>query len=224
MIGRTLIAGAASLFLSVSMADAADFTIHMNMNMPRLDIPSPEMPHPPDNPLDINPPLPNTQAEVNLCQWHCDHNPRCMAFTWVRRGIQGATAKCWFKRSARILENHGLGLMTVDANTVTGVKIYQSRACWARHLFNLKFCNVVDAGFTSTASPPTDRVTLECPPLSMPAFDGRGPIRGRIDRFCVVRLANDPGGLPNCTDAFGGAENTVGVLGNRVNHACLDAN
>jgi hypothetical protein len=37
-------------------------------------------------------------------------------------------------------------------------------------------------------------------------------------------MGRDPGGLPNCTDAFGHEANTLGVLGNYVNHACLDAN
>jgi hypothetical protein len=205
----------AALFLSVSLAGAADFTRHENMDIPGLDIPSP------GNPLDINPPLANDMDEVNLCQRNCDGSPRCMAFTWVRRGVQGATGRCFFKASSRLLENNGSGLLTANANTFTGVKVYRGSACWARHIFNLKFCSVFFAG--ARGDPTMVPFTiLECPPGSRSASISNSAIPGRFDRFCVVRLANDPGNLPNCTDAFGGESHEAGVLGNSVNHACLD--
>lgn len=215
-LGRALIATVVSLSLSASTVDAADFTVHTNINIFGLDIPSPT------NPFDITTPGASPQHEVDLCRWRCDQDPHCMAFTWVRRGAQvDNAARCWFKASPRILENHGLGLMTVDTNTTTGVKIYRSSACWARHLSNLKFCTVTVAGQSGY---PTTSVTLECPPGSRPASIRNQASPGRFDRFCVARLANDPGGLPNCTDAFGGESHEADVLGNGVNHACLDAN
>jgi hypothetical protein len=207
----TLLTLTATLFLSARMADASGFTIHWNSNIMGLDT----------NFIDINPNRSSDMEEVNFCQQTCNGNPRCMAFTWVRRGVQGPFGRCFFKASPRIVENNGVGPLTIDTNTVTGVKIYQFKACWARHLGNLKFCNTIFAGSAGGSSAPS--TVLECPPGSRTASVSNRSIPGRFDRFCVARLASDPGGLPNCTDAFGGESHEDGVLGNQVNHACLDA-
>ena len=204
-----LLAGVVTLLLSGSKAGAAEFAIHTNMDIPGLDIPSA------NNPL--SPPAGSEESEIAHCRRSCELDPRCMAFTWVRRGVQGPAARCFFKASAQLLGNNALGLLTLNRDTVTGVKIYQSRACWARHIFNLKFCNVVSAD----GSGPADG--LECPSGSRRAVLGTSS-PGLFSTFCVVRLAADPGGLPNCTDAFGGETRGDSTIGNAVNHACLDTN
>ena len=193
--------------LATPRLGAVEFTSYPGKDMPGMDI---------GPGVDI-------VGTAQVCQNLCDHDPRCMAFTWVRSGVQGPSAKCWIKAEARILNDGGRGLLVDNPYTVTGVKSYRRIACWARHIFNLKFCNVILAG-TSDPSLPFGPDTLECPAGSRPARVSLAGIPGRIDRFCVVRLANDPGGLLNCTDAFGGDAREAGVLGNRVNHACLDAN
>jgi hypothetical protein len=60
---------------------------------------------------------------------------------WIHAG-EGTPAQCWFKSSPRLFEPDCHGLMTVNTNMTTGVKIYQNRPCWARHIFNLKFCTL----------------------------------------------------------------------------------
>ena len=197
-----------------SLAEATAFTTHDNMDLPGFDIPSDSLMC---NPMDV-PPRAGRSAEFAFCQGECDRNPRCMAFTWV----QGAPSQCWFKSSSRLLETNPQRLMTVNTNTASGVKIYQNSPCWARHIFNLKFCNVVFAGEGDGCSA---SYTLECP-------QGARRVRnllarassGRFPDFCVARMERDPGGLPNCTDFFGGDANTAGVLGSYINQACLDAN
>lgn len=32
-----------------------------------------------------------------LCQWKCQQDSRCRAWTFVKPGIQGARARCWLK-------------------------------------------------------------------------------------------------------------------------------
>jgi hypothetical protein len=207
-LGGALLAGSLILFLSGGRAGAAEFTIHTNMDIPGLDIPSA------NNPL--SPPAGSEESEIAHCRRSCELSPRCMAFTWVRgeRGVR--PANCFFKASAQLLDNNALGLLTLNRDTATGVKIYPSRACWARHIFNLKFCNVVSADGSGPAE------GLECPAGSRTAVLGTSS-PGLFNTFCVVRLAEDPGGLPNCTDAFGGETHGDSTIGNAVNQACLDA-
>jgi hypothetical protein len=33
------------------------------------------------------------------CERSCRDEPACQAYTWVKAGIQGATAKCWLKNT-----------------------------------------------------------------------------------------------------------------------------
>lgn len=195
-----------SLSLSVSIVDAATFTRSPGMDMPGMDISSIDT-------LNVG----SEQNEQQLCQRNCDLNPRCMAFTWVRRGVQGPSAKCWFKASSRIFPGGGANLVS-NVNTLTGVKTYSRTACWARHIFNLKFCDVFVA--VAIGDPLTS--TLGCPQGSRPASISSRAQPGRFDRFCVVLRANTPN-LPNCTDAFGGESHEANILGNSVNQACLDA-
>ena len=56
--GSALIALVAGLFLSAVTAGAAEFTLHTNIDIQGLDISAP------GNPLDLNPPLANDEAEV----------------------------------------------------------------------------------------------------------------------------------------------------------------
>lgn len=32
-----------------------------------------------------------------VCQWQCQKDPRCVAWTYVKRGIQGKNPRCWLK-------------------------------------------------------------------------------------------------------------------------------
>lgn len=174
----------------------------------------------------------------NFCQRACDDNNRCMAFTAVRPGgFQGDVGKCWLKASVAIFEM-GSGLLTtprspdggdLSGDVFTGVKKFVGRptGCWARHIFNLKFCNVflVDTIRENDPSFHNASNAFQCPPESSTAFISHNVATpGAANKFCVIRLANDPGGLPNCTDAFGGESHEADVLGNGVNQACLDAN
>jgi hypothetical protein len=36
-------------------------------------------------------------ADPELCQAECDKDARCKAFTYVKPGWQGASARCWLK-------------------------------------------------------------------------------------------------------------------------------
>ena len=39
------------------------------------------------------------EADPELCRVACDDDPRCKAFTYVKPGLQGPSAKCWLKDS-----------------------------------------------------------------------------------------------------------------------------
>jgi hypothetical protein len=178
-------------------SEAQTFAVSTNLNIFGFDIRP-----------GIRVPAGDQATEVNFCQNACRNDASCMAFTWVRPGVQGPTGMCWLKASSLFFENHGLGRMTADSNTVTGVKLLDERSCWARHIGNLKFCNVVGG--------------ISCPAGSRAASIRRSS-PGAFSTMCVaLRTSPDPGGLPNCTDAFGGDSHEAGVLGNPVNQACLD--
>ena len=36
-------------------------------------------------------------TRVILCQWNCQKDKRCKAWTYVRAGIQGPNPRCWLK-------------------------------------------------------------------------------------------------------------------------------
>lgn len=36
-------------------------------------------------------------ANPSLCEQACDGDPNCLAFTYVKPGVQGASARCWLK-------------------------------------------------------------------------------------------------------------------------------
>ena len=159
----------------------------------------------------------DVDGQVRICERACANDGRCMAYTWVRAGIQapanpalGPTARCWLKADARLFPPLNPSLVVSDANTRSGVKPLGSSSCWARHVFNLKFCAV----FTGLQT---------CPAPARGALLNTGSPSNPFNNSCVIRLATDPGGLPNCTDAFGGDAHEAGVLGSRVNQACLDS-
>ncbi len=213
MTRSTLSTLSIALLLSVSIANAQSYVPLPNTDIPGLDIPSP------GNPIQVSLATTTGAEAVSLCQQNCDHNLRCMAFTWVR-----SSGKCFLKASSLLFDEERLRSLTSPNNdTVSGIKNFtRSSSCWARHIFNLKFCRVVFAG-TSGGPNTTSLTTFVCPPGSRSAIINNGAVPGQFDRFCVVRLATDPGNLPNCTDAFGGESHEADVLGNSVNQACLDA-
>ena len=41
-----------------------------------------------------------------VCQWQCQKNKRCKAWTYVKPGFQGPTPRCWLKtRAPRAVPN-----------------------------------------------------------------------------------------------------------------------
>src|SRR5262249_40099183 len=119
---------------------------------------------------------------------------------------------CFLKSDTRLFPPGNRSLVATDglrSTMVSGFKRLSASSCWARHIFNLKFCSV----FTGLET---------CPSGSNSAALNNSSPAHPFTNSCVVRIA-DPGGLPNCTDAFGGDAHEAGVLGSRVNQACLDA-
>jgi hypothetical protein len=57
-------------------------------------------------------------ADPSLCQAECAKNPRCKAFTYVKPGLQGASARCWLKHSVPPPDSHTC--------CVSGVKVIES--------------------------------------------------------------------------------------------------
>ena len=53
-------------------------------------------------------------AEPELCQIECANDPRCKAFTYVKPGIQGPSARCWLK--------HGVPQARKNTCCVSGLK------------------------------------------------------------------------------------------------------
>ncbi len=50
----------------------------------------------------------------SVCRIACENDPQCRAYTYVRPGVQGPSAKCWLK--------NGVPPAQPDANCVSGVK------------------------------------------------------------------------------------------------------
>ena len=170
----------------------------------------------------------NQEEQIELCAHHCDGDPRCLGFVFVKAGTRVPTAECWYKSTVRMLKSQS----DFD-QTVQGITLYYKplsrRMCWARHFGNYKMCNVFSAGTVPSGRydpPGTSTRTLLCPPGANEATLRHIP-SGTPNTFavyCVVRYDGpDPGGVPNCTDDFGG-ESRDGAIGNPVNHACLDSN
>jgi hypothetical protein len=59
--------------------------------------------------------LPRANCDAECCRDACRKDPRCKAYTWVKPGVQGPTARCWLK--------HGVPAKSVDHNTISGRKV-----------------------------------------------------------------------------------------------------
>ncbi len=57
--------------------------------------------------------------DPKLCDQACSEDPKCMAFTYVKPGIQGTEARCWLKS--------GVPKEVRDPNCVSGVKTAERR-------------------------------------------------------------------------------------------------
>jgi hypothetical protein len=49
--------------------------------------------------------LPSPDPE--LCRTACDEDPKCKAFTYVKPGLQGPSAKCWLKDPVAVARAEG---------------------------------------------------------------------------------------------------------------------
>lgn len=67
-------------FIFMSTVSTAD-TFEVGWDRPGWDYSNSEM----FNPREI------------LCQWKCQQDSRCKAWTFVKEGIQGTKARCWLK-------------------------------------------------------------------------------------------------------------------------------
>ena len=59
--------------------------------------------------------LPRRNCGPECCRDACKKDRRCKAYTWVKPGVQGPTARCWLK--------NGVPAKSTDYNTVSGRKI-----------------------------------------------------------------------------------------------------
>lgn len=78
----TLLATLVALFALLSPAAQAD-TFEIGFDRPGLDYSNFEL---------VNP-------RAILCQWSCQKDRRCRAWTYVKPGFQGRNARCWLKHS-----------------------------------------------------------------------------------------------------------------------------
>lgn len=59
--------------------------------------------------------LPRANCGPECCRDACRKDPKCKAYTWVKPGVQGPTARCWLKR--------GVPARSTDHNTISGRKV-----------------------------------------------------------------------------------------------------
>ena len=59
--------------------------------------------------------LPREDCGPECCRDTCEKDPKCKAYTWVKPGVQGATARCWLK--------HSVPAKSTDYNTISGRKV-----------------------------------------------------------------------------------------------------
>ena len=59
--------------------------------------------------------LPRDNCSPECCRDACRKDPKCKAYTWVKPGVQGPTARCWLK--------HGVPGKSTDHNTISGRKV-----------------------------------------------------------------------------------------------------
>ncbi len=75
----SLAAIAVLFFVSIALVDT--FALETNTDRPGMDYSS----------FDL------ASANPSLCEQACDGDPNCLAFTYVKPGVQGASARCWLK-------------------------------------------------------------------------------------------------------------------------------
>jgi hypothetical protein len=59
--------------------------------------------------------LPRENCGPECCRDACAKDPKCKAYTWVKPGVQGPTARCWLK--------HSVPAKSTDYNTISGRKV-----------------------------------------------------------------------------------------------------
>jgi hypothetical protein len=59
--------------------------------------------------------LPRDNCGPECCRDECKKDPKCKAYTWVKPGVQGPTARCWLK--------NGVPAKSTDYNTISGRKV-----------------------------------------------------------------------------------------------------
>jgi hypothetical protein len=59
--------------------------------------------------------LPQEDCGPECCRDACRKDPRCKAYTWVKPGVQGPTARCWLKNA--------VPAKSTDYNTISGRKV-----------------------------------------------------------------------------------------------------
>lgn len=86
------------LFLILAADTLQAEPLRENVNLPGMDYRNFSLPSP----------------DPKLCEQACTDDPKCMAFTYVKPGIQGREARCWLKS--------GVPQPVRDPNCVSGVK------------------------------------------------------------------------------------------------------
>lgn len=72
-----------ALLLLVSMAMVNSLALESNIDRPGMDYSN----------FDL------ASADPSLCEQACNGDPNCRAFTYVKPGVQGASARCWLKNA-----------------------------------------------------------------------------------------------------------------------------
>ena len=152
----------------------------------------------------------NAAQGLAFCEQRCGASPNCFGYTFFGPG-PGVPAICTFKNGAGMYDNPPTVAAT---NATTGIRSARRDMCWAREVFVLKFCHVL------SRLPACPRGSIRVQSYPFLAQD-HPTARQNFVFACVFRTNVDPGGLPNCTDAFGSSRNE-GDRGS-VNRACLDS-
>ncbi|WP_395836055.1 PAN domain-containing protein [Archangium violaceum] len=95
---KALLLGAAGLLLGATVAYASSVSVEYDTNRYGSDYAGMELP----------------SADPELCRTACAEDPNCRAYTYVKPGIQGSSARCWLKDS--------VPAATANSCCVSGVK------------------------------------------------------------------------------------------------------
>lgn len=149
-LGGLLLAVAASGFFPFAAAADVEREMATGVNIPGGDIASGALQVP----------------DPGLCRQACDQNSQCLAWTFVKPGIQGAQAMCWLKGT--------IGQSQRDPNTISGVKPNSGGpapgASRVENMMSLGY-DLPGADIASFTLPRGD------PSLCQQACDGRGDCR-----------------------------------------------